>query len=88
VSTELLANIIGMVGTLFVVGSYFLMQLNKLDPKGLRFNLINLLGAIFLLLSLLVHFNLASFVIELFWIAASIIGIYNHWQKKSPSTIL
>ncbi|MFT4634443.1 MAG: hypothetical protein ACI854_000576 [Arenicella sp.] len=86
-STELLANIIGMIGTLLVVGSYFLMQLDKLDPRGLRFNLINLLGAIFLLLSLLVHFNLASFVIEIFWIAASLIGIYNHWRKKSESTI-
>ena len=86
-STELLANIIGMIGTLLVVGSYFLMQLDKLDPRGLRFNLINLLGAIFLLLSLLVHFNLASFVIEVFWIAASLIGIYNHWRKKSDSTI-
>ena len=87
-STELLANIIGMIGTLLVVGCYFLMQLNKLDPKGLRFNLINLLGATFLLLSLLVHFNLPSFVIELFWIIASIIGIYNHWQKKPQSSIL
>ena len=86
-STELLANIIGMIGTLLVVGSYFLMQLDKLDPRGLRFNLINLLGAISLLLSLLVHFNLASFVIEVFWIAASLIGIYNHWRKKSDSTI-
>ena len=81
-SIELLANVIGMIGTLFVVGSYFLMQLNKLDPKGLRFNLINLLGAIFLLLSLLVHFNLASLVIEIFWIAASLIGIYNYWHDK------
>ncbi|MFT6725541.1 MAG: hypothetical protein ACJARN_002411, partial [Arenicella sp.] len=27
-STELLANIIGMIGTLLVVGSYFLMQLD------------------------------------------------------------
>jgi len=80
-----MANIIGMIGTLCVVGSYFLMQLSKLDPKGFLFNLINLLGAFFLLLSLLVHFNLASFIIELFWIAASIIGIYNHWRDK-PST--
>lgn len=79
---ELLANIIGMIGTLFVVGAYFLMQLNKLDPKGFGFNLVNLLGAIFLLLSLLVHFNLASFVIELFWIAASLIGIYSYWRNK------
>ncbi len=84
-SIELLANIIGMVGTFFVVGSYFLMQLNKLDPKGFRFNLINLAGAVFLLLSLLVHFNLASFVIEVFWIAASSIGIYNYWKGKYRS---
>ena len=84
-SIELLANIIGMLGTLFVVGSYFLMQLNKLDPKGLRFNLINLAGAIFLLLSLLVHFNLASFIIEIFWIAASSIGIYKYWKEQVNS---
>lgn len=85
-SIELLANIIGMIGTLCVVGSYFLMQLNKLDPKGFRYNIINLFGAIFLILSLLVHFNLASFVIEIFWIAASLIGIYNYWKgKRNPS---
>ena len=81
-SIELLANIVGMMGTFFVVGSYFLMQINKLDPKGVRFNVINLLGAIFLLLSLLVHFNLASLIIEIFWIAASLIGIYNYWRDK------
>ena len=85
-SIELLANIIGMMGTILVVGSYFLMQLNKLEPKGFMYNFINLLGAIFLLLSLLVHFNLASFVIEIFWIAASLIGIHNFWKKKRAST--
>lgn len=84
-SIELLANVIGMIGTLLVVGAYFLMQLNKLDPKGLRFNLINLLGALFLLLSLLVHFNLPSFIIELFWIAASLIGVLNYWRDKKLS---
>jgi len=79
---DLLANIIGLTGTALVVGTYFLMQLNKLDPKGLRFNLLNLCGATFLLISLLVHFNLASFIIEVFWIAASLIGIYNYWRAK------
>jgi len=79
---ELVANIIGLIGTGLVVGTYFLMQLNKLDPKGLRFNLLNLCGATFLLISLLVHFNLASFIIEIFWIAASVIGIYNYWRAK------
>ena len=82
ISIELAANIIGMMGTGLVVGTYLLMQLNKLDPKGLAFNCANLLGAIFLLLSLLVHFNVASFVIEIFWITASLIGIFNFWRSK------
>jgi len=78
----LLANIIGMIGTGLVVGTYFLIQLDKMDPKGLTYNFLNLSGAALLLISLLVHFNLASFVIELFWITASIIGIYNVYRRK------
>lgn len=83
ISIDLAANIVGMMGTVLVVGTYLLMQLNKLDPKGLRFNLANLLGAILLLLSLLVHFNIASFIIEIFWITASLVGIYNVRRSKN-----
>ena len=79
---ELLANIIGMIGTALVVGTYFLLQLERLDPKGFAYNSLNLLGAVLLLLSLLVHFNLASFVIEVFWILASLVGIYKYFQRN------
>lgn len=78
---SLLANIVGMLGTTAVVGAYFLVQLDRLDAKGLAYNLWNLIGAVLLLLSLLVHFNLASFVIELFWIAASLVGLW-HWHRR------
>lgn len=79
---DLIANIIGMLGTACVVGVYFLLQLNKVDSKSLAFNLINLVGAVLLLISLCVHFNLASFVIELFWIAASLTGLYQHLKEN------
>ena len=78
-----LANIIGMLGTALVVGAYLALQMDKLDAKGLAYNLYNLLGAILLLISLLVHFNLASFIIELFWIAASLVGLYKYLKRKS-----
>lgn len=78
---ELFANIIGMLGTTAVVGTYFMLQLNKIDSKSLAYNLWNLVGAILLLLSLLVHFNLASFVIELFWIAASVVGLVMYFKN-------
>lgn len=80
---NLFANIIGMLGTTAVVSAYFLLQIDKIDAKGLAFNLVNLIGAILLLISLLVHFNLASFVIELFWIIASLVGLYQYFRRKS-----
>lgn len=80
-SISILANIIGMLGTTAVVGAYFLVQLDKMDAKGFAYNIWNLVGAVLLLLSLLVHFNLASFVIELFWIVASLIGLWQ-WRKR------
>jgi multidrug transporter EmrE-like cation transporter len=82
VSLDTLANIIGMMGTACVVGAYFMIQVDRMDAKGLAYNVWNLLGAFLLLLSLLVHFNLASFVIELFWIAASLVGLRQYFKQK------
>lgn len=75
-------DIIGMMGTLLVVGAFFLMQLGKINPKGFQYNFINLSGAILLLISLTYNFNLASFVIEVFWIVASLIGIFNYYKSN------
>ncbi len=80
---DLLADVIGMAGTFLVVGAFFLMQLNKVSPKGLIYNLMNLIGALFLLFSLCINFNLASFVIEVFWIVASVIGLLQYWKNKN-----
>jgi hypothetical protein len=81
---NIIADIVGMAGTSLVVGAFFLLQLNKLSPKGLIYNVMNLCGALFLLFSLCINFNLASFVIEIFWIAASLIGLYGyHKQQKT-----
>lgn len=79
---DLLFDVIGMSGTFLVVGAFFLLQLEKLPASGLGYNLMNLSGAILLLVSLCYNFNLASFVIEIFWIAASFIGIYKHVMAR------
>tara|TARA_R110002073_G_scaffold76668_2_gene186171 strand:+ start:1033 stop:1302 length:270 start_codon:yes stop_codon:yes gene_type:complete len=76
---------IGMVGTMLVVLAYFLLQLERTDPKGLAYNMINLVGAILLLFSLCFHFNLASFVIEIFWITASLIGLWKYLRRQNPA---
>ena len=72
----LITDIIGMAGTALVVVAYYLLQLEKIGATSLTYNLMNLFGATFLLISLCFTFNLASFVIELFWIGASLIGLW------------
>ena len=77
-----LADVVGMTGTFLVVLAYFLLQLERMEATSLGYNALNLVGAILLLISLMVNFNLASFVIELFWIAASIIGLWRWFQRS------
>lgn len=84
----LLFDIIGMTGTFLVVGAFFMLQLGKANATSLLYNMMNLTGAILLLISLCYNFNLASFVIEIFWIAASIIGLYKYIQNKRQAAAL
>ena len=79
----LVTDTIGMVGTGLVVLAYYLLQLEKVASSSLAYNLMNLFGAIFLLISLCFTFNLASFVIELFWIGASLIGLWKIFRGRN-----
>ena len=81
----LLFDIVGMTGTFLVVGAFFMLQLGKATPTGLVYNMMNLSGAILLLISLCYNFNLASFVIEIFWIAASLIGLFKYLKAKQTT---
>lgn len=83
---DILFDIIGMTGTFLVVGAFFLLQLDKVSPDGIKYNMMNLSGAVLLLISLCYNFNLASFVIELFWIVASLIGLYKYFKKRRLAT--
>ena len=82
-----ITDAVGMTGTLMVVLAYYLLQLERTDPKGLSYNLLNLTGAVLLLISLYFNFNLASFVIQLFWIGASIIGLWEYFQRQSAASV-
>lgn len=80
-----ISDSVGMLGTLMVVLAYFLLQLERVTSGSLSYNLINLVGACFLMFSLCFTFNLASFVIELFWIAASLIGLWKYWRRHNDA---
>ena len=79
---------IGFLGMAFVVIAYLFLQINKYTIRSLQYQLLNLVGAILLLISLFVHFNLGSFIIEIFWIIITVYGIIvNLKDKKNTKDI-
>jgi len=73
---------IGFIGMIFIVYAYFLTQADKISHTSMKYQLLNLIGAILLIISLLVHFNLGSFLIEVFWIIITIYGTLKNRIKK------
>jgi multisubunit Na+/H+ antiporter MnhB subunit len=72
--TSLLADIIGICGSvLFILGFAYANMANEMNK--LWFNIANLAGAILLLISLSVHFNLAAVVLEIAWGFIAIAGV-------------
>ena len=77
-------DVIGIIGVFFILTSYVLLQLEKLKAKSLLYSITNLFGAILILFSLFYNWNLASVIIEIFWILISLFGIGKalHLQHK------
>ena len=79
---EIFGHFIGLVGMAFVVLAYLAIERKWLDANNIKLYLVNLLGAVLLIISLVINFNLGSFIIEIFWIAISLNGIW-HWYKRN-----
>ncbi len=72
--SSFIADIIGFIGMFCIVAAYAYSNLTK-EMNLLLFNSINLVGAILLMVSLTVNFNLPSMVLEIIWMAIAIFGI-------------
>lgn len=70
-----MAHGIGFLGMVCVVSAYFMITEKRWSPDARTYHWVNLVGAVLLLVSLLVHFNLGSFIIEVFWIGIALRGI-------------
>lgn len=77
------ANIVGLAGSALMVGAYAYSNMAR-QLNFLVFNLLNLIGALLLIWSLTVHFNLASMMLEIVWAAIALLGIGNALRRKTP----
>jgi paired small multidrug resistance pump len=66
----------GYIGVLLVLSSFLALQAHKLHGNGLTYQLMNIFGALGVMLSLVFgNFNLAAFVMEVAWAAIGIFGV-------------
>jgi hypothetical protein len=65
----------GVLGAVLVIIAYFATQQRWLSSEDWRFPAANLIAAVLVLISLYANWNLASFVIEVFWLLISAYGL-------------
>ncbi len=76
------SDFIGLSGMLLLVSTFFLLQTDRIDPKGFYYSFFNLLVALFLGINLYYKPVLANIVLEIFWATMSCWGMYK-WYRAN-----
>jgi len=78
-------DIVGFVGTLMILGAFFLLQAGRMSGNGAAYQWLNLFGAAAILVTLLGKFNVAVFVLESAWVLVSAYGLWRGFREKRGS---
>lgn len=76
-------GLIGLMAPVLFLVAYAMISLGKWSADMLRFQVLNLLGAIALLLSLTEQWNLPVCILETCWGAISIYGIVKTLRQRA-----
>ena len=80
--SPLAADIIGLIGSALMVAAFAYSNLAAVIDFRL-FNLLNMIGALLLIASLTVHFNLASMALEIVWAAIALFGLTKSLLRRA-----
>lgn len=76
----LFIEIIGWLGAIFVLTAYILLSINKISSKGHWYQILNLLGAIFLIINTFYLKAYPSMFVNVVWVGIAILGMYKNKQ--------
>ena len=79
-------DFVGNLGVICILGTYLGLQLGRMEAQDYSYSLINGLGALLIMVSLYYDFNLSSFIIEVFWLLISCIGVIRKYRQGSAVT--
>jgi hypothetical protein len=75
-------DFVGNVGVAFILAAYLMLQAKKISSEKYLYSLMNGLGALLIIVSLIFDFNLSAFIIEFFWFLISIYGLIKTINSK------
>ena len=75
-------DLVGNIGVLMILGTYFALQAGRLDAKSVTYSALNGIGAGSITISLLFDFNLSAFVVEAAWVAVSLYGLWRAMRRR------
>jgi len=81
-------DFVGNLGVMLILGTYFLLQLGRISNSSITYSVLNLLGAAFILYSLIYEFNMSAFIIEIFWMLFSLLGLVRIYVEKRRNSVI
>ncbi|AGN30331.1 putative permease [Vibrio phage nt-1] len=81
----LFGHVVGTIGMILICLAFWMVTSEKYKPTDDTYLWTNMSGAILLTISLLINFNLGSFMIELFWMYISGTSLYKNYKERKNS---
>ncbi|WPY00739.1 hypothetical protein Trichorick_00625 [Candidatus Trichorickettsia mobilis] len=82
---SIISDIVGIIGVVMVITVYLLLQMEKVQADSISYLVVNLVGSLLIVVSLIYNWNLSSFIIEVLWAMISIFGLIRIAYKKKNS---
>jgi|GEM_PF-5135737 len=76
-------TIIGLIGVAMSLSAYALLTRGVFHRNDPRYYWINIIGTLFIALSITVQWNLAAMVSQVLWVAISLVGLVRAIRSQS-----
>ena len=78
-------DLIGIIGIVCVLSCYFLVQSERMSANSTKYQALNMIGCVLILISLLFAFNLPSAIIQIVWFFISLYGFLRNFSKRKDN---
>lgn len=83
---QIIGDTVGIIGVILILVAYFMLHTEKLKPTDYSYSIVNLIGALMILFSIIYAWNIAAFFIEAAWAIISGYGIWKKYKMEKAST--